>query len=155
VLATADGNESDRVPEGRLLDVSGGLSLGELCALFSRADLVVSNDSGPMHVAAALGAPTLGLFGPETPRRYGPLGARALALWDAPPCGPCINVHDNKLAECIFGRAECMLRLSVERVHAVASALARRARETDGPNSTGRRAGARAASACFDRERGL
>jgi heptosyltransferase-3 len=147
--------------EGRLLDLSGGLSLGELCALFARADLVVSNDSGPMHIAAALGAPTLGLFGPETPRRYGPIGPRAVALWDAPPCGPCINVHDNKLAECIYGRAECMLRLSVERVHAVALALARRAREADGPRADpANRAASNwatgsATSACFDRERGL
>lgn len=112
--------------EGRVLDLAGGLSLGELFALLARADLVVSNDSGPMHLAAALGAPTLGLFGPESPRRYAPVGLRAVALWDAPPCGPCINVHDNKLADCVFGRAECMARLSVERVTAVSRALARR-----------------------------
>jgi ADP-heptose:LPS heptosyltransferase len=107
----------------RLLDLSGGLSLGELVALLSRADLVVSNDSGPMHLAAALGVPTLGLFGPETPRRYGPIGARTAALSDPPPCGPCINVHDNKLAACVMGRAECMTRISVDAVLAAALAL--------------------------------
>ena len=130
--------------DGRLLDVSGGLSLGELCALLARADLVVSNDSGPMHLAAALGAPTLGLFGPETPKRYAPLGPRAVALADPPPCGPCINVHDNKLADCVFGRAECMLRLTVERVHAVARELARRAAPREHTGASGWRAAAAA-----------
>jgi len=106
------------------LDLAGALSLAELCALLARADLVVSNDSGPMHIAAVLGAPTVGLFGPESPRRYAPLGPRVQTLWDPPPCGPCINVHDNKLAGCVLGRAECMLRLSLDEVLRAARSLA-------------------------------
>jgi lipopolysaccharide heptosyltransferase II len=99
-----------------LLDLSGGLDIAELCALLERADVVVSNDSGPMHIAAVLGTPTIGLFGPETPVMYRPLGPRARALWDPPICSPCINVHDNKLSNCIHGQPECLMNLSTESV---------------------------------------
>ena len=100
----------------RIFDLSGSLEAGPLCALLAGARLVISNDSGPMHLAAALGAPTLGLFGPETPLLYSPLGPRARALWDPPPCSPCINVHDGKRATCIHGRPECLMNLTVDGV---------------------------------------
>jgi ADP-heptose:LPS heptosyltransferase len=104
------------LPEGRLADLSGRLGIGGLHALLDAAAAFVSNDSGPMHLGAALGTPTIGLFGPETPVMYRPLGARATFLYDPPACSPCINVHDNKLAVCWRGRAECLMNLSVERV---------------------------------------
>jgi ADP-heptose:LPS heptosyltransferase len=104
------------LPEGRLADLAGELSIGGLHALLDAADAFVSNDSGPMHLGASLGTPTIGLFGPETPVMYRPLGARASFLYEPPACSPCINVHDNKLAVCWRGRAECLLNLSVERV---------------------------------------
>ncbi len=104
------------LPHGFLLDLAGELSIDELVALLERANAVVSNDSGPMHVAAALETPTVGLFGPETPVMYAPLGTRARALWEPPICSPCINVHDNKLATCIHGRPECLLAIGVEAV---------------------------------------
>ena len=100
----------------RVHSLAGRLSIAELCALLARADLVVSNDSGPMHVAAALATPTIGLFGPETPLMYRPLGVAALAMWSPPICSPCINVHDNKLATCTHGQPECLMRIDVERV---------------------------------------
>jgi heptosyltransferase-2 len=78
-----------------------------------------------MHVAAALGAPTVGLFGPETPVMYGPIGLRARALYHPPPCSPCINVHDNKVASCIYGEPQCLVAIEVDEVFAAARALAR------------------------------
>jgi lipopolysaccharide heptosyltransferase II len=108
VLAAAGGDPR------RLVEVAGRLSLGELSALFERADAVVSNDSGPMHLAAAQGAPTLGLFGPETPQMYRPLGPRAEALYRPTVCSPCINVHQGKLATCIHGHPECLENISVD-----------------------------------------
>lgn len=99
-----------------LVDLSGELAVGELCALLERAGALVTNDSGPMHLAAALGTPTVGLFGPETPVMYGPLGPRTRSLWRPPVCSPCINVHDNKLANCVRGHPECLTNLEVEEV---------------------------------------
>jgi lipopolysaccharide heptosyltransferase II len=97
-----------------VIDLAGKLTVGELAAALAAARAVVTNDSGPMHVAAALGTPTIGLFGPETPVMYGPLGERASALWRPPVCSPCINVHDNKVANCVRGFPECLVNLSVD-----------------------------------------
>jgi heptosyltransferase III len=110
------------LPSERVLNLAGQLSIGGLHALFELADLFVTNDSGPMHLASALGTPTLGLFGPETPLMYGPLGERAEGLYRPPACSPCINVHENKVASCVRGRPECLTNLSVEHVFARASA---------------------------------
>lgn len=104
------------VPAEHLADLSGRLSLGGLQALLLSADAFVSNDSGPMHLGAAQGAPTVGLFGPETPVMYRPLGERVSVLYAPPPCSPCINVHNNKFAVCWRGRPECLMNLSVEKV---------------------------------------
>ena len=59
-------------PEGTFLNLTGNTSLTSLPALLSKADWVVSNDSGPMHLSAAMGLKTIGLFGPTDPRQYGP-----------------------------------------------------------------------------------
>jgi ADP-heptose:LPS heptosyltransferase len=59
-------------PEGTFLNLTGNTSLTSLPALLSKADWVISNDSGPMHLSAAMGLKTIGLFGPTDPRQYGP-----------------------------------------------------------------------------------
>lgn len=59
-------------PDGTFLNLTGNTSLTSLPSLVQRADWVISNDSGPMHLAAALGVKTLGIFGPTDPRLYGP-----------------------------------------------------------------------------------
>lgn len=110
-------------PHGHVHSLAGALTIAGLVALLDRADVVVSNDSGPMHVAAALGTPTLGLFGPETPVMYRPLGRRARVLWRPPICSPCINVHDNKVANCIHGRPECLVNITVDMVLAATMKL--------------------------------
>ncbi|MFZ5494979.1 MAG: glycosyltransferase family 9 protein [Verrucomicrobiota bacterium] len=59
-------------PEGTFVNLTGNTSLTSLPALLTKADWVVSNDSGPMHLSAAMGLKTIGLFGPTDPRRFGP-----------------------------------------------------------------------------------
>lgn len=54
-----------------------------------RARLFVSGDTGPMHIASALGVPVVGVFGPTDPARNGPFGAGDEVVWKKPPCGPC------------------------------------------------------------------
>jgi ADP-heptose:LPS heptosyltransferase len=64
------------LPRGRTIDLAGTLTLGEAAAALARCALYVGNDSGLMHLAAAAGAPTLGLFGPSPPEEYAPVGPR-------------------------------------------------------------------------------
>lgn len=64
-------------PDGTFLNLTGNTSLTSLPSLIGKADWVVSNDSGPMHLAAALGVKTLGIFGPTDPRLYGPYPANS------------------------------------------------------------------------------
>jgi heptosyltransferase III len=68
----------DALPEA--IDLVGRLNLPEIAAFLARSDLFVGNDSGLMHLAAASGAPTLGLFGPTNASEYAPSGRRAAAL---------------------------------------------------------------------------
>lgn len=62
------------------IDLVGALSLPEAAACLARADLYIGNDSGLMHLAAAAGCPTLGLFGPTPAGEYAPAGCRAVAV---------------------------------------------------------------------------
>lgn len=68
------------VPRGRTIDLVGRADPLTAYAALKRARLFIGNDSGVMHMAAAAGAPTLGLFGPSDERLYGPWGDRAVAL---------------------------------------------------------------------------
>jgi lipopolysaccharide heptosyltransferase II len=105
---------------------AGPLALRGLAALLAVADAFVGNDGGPMHMAAAVGTPTVGLFGPGEEQIWfpytGALGHRALR--EDVPCHPChLNVC-NRSGE---GHMECMKRLTPERVlGAVLEALAAR-----------------------------
>jgi len=59
-------------PDGAFVNLTGNTSLTSLPALLTKSDWVISNDSGPMHLAAAMGLRTIGLFGPTDPQQYGP-----------------------------------------------------------------------------------
>jgi ADP-heptose:LPS heptosyltransferase len=74
-----------QLPEA--IDLTGRLSLPEVAACMRRLDLFIGNDSGLMHLAAAAGAPTLGLFGPSHLSQYAPAGRRAAAVAAAGPAG--------------------------------------------------------------------
>jgi ADP-heptose:LPS heptosyltransferase len=62
------------------IDLVGRLTLPEVSAVLARAALFIGNDSGLMHMAAAAGSPTIGLFGPTDAATYGPAGPRAVAV---------------------------------------------------------------------------
>jgi len=68
------------VPPERLIDLVGKTDLPQTAACLERADFYVGNDSGPMHMAAAVGLPTLGLFGPSPEDRYGPWGQKGMSV---------------------------------------------------------------------------
>jgi len=90
-------------------------SLAALVAHLACLDAVVSLDSGPAHVAAALGRPVVALFGPTSPERWAPRG-RAVAVARLPlACSPCSN-HGS--GACPLGTHECMRSLGVDAAHA-------------------------------------
>jgi heptosyltransferase I len=72
-------------------NLAGKTSLRRLCALIERAAVVVSNDSGPMHIAAALDRPLVALFGPTNPMRTGPHNRPDAVLKLDIPCSPCYS----------------------------------------------------------------
>ena len=96
----------------------GRTSLAEFMAVLVSARLVLCNDSGAMHVASALGVPTLAVFGSTEPQLTGPLGPRSRVLRHHVPCSPCF------LRECPLDFA-CMKSLTPEAAIAAAEALLR------------------------------
>ena len=94
----------------------GETTLSELVGVLSRLRLLVTNDSGPMHVAAALGVPLVAVFGPTDWRETAPVGARHRLVREPVHCSPCL------LRECPIDH-RCMRRVGVDRVVAEARAL--------------------------------
>jgi lipopolysaccharide heptosyltransferase II len=87
----------------RCLNLCGGTSLLEMVEWIRLGDLLVTNDTGPMHAAAALGKPLVALFGPTEPRRTGPYGQLENVLRLDLPCSPCLKAdcHFEKPEECL------------------------------------------------------
>ena len=75
----------------RALNLAGQLSLPEMVEWLRLSSVMVTNDTGPMHVAAALGRPVVAIFGPTDPHRTGPYGQIGLALRQPLPCAPCFR----------------------------------------------------------------
>lgn len=84
----------------RARSLAGRLEVAELAELLREARLFLTNDSGPLHLAALVGTPTVSLFGPETPTLYGPVGARQRVFYSGVYCSPCLNVYNSKTAAC-------------------------------------------------------
>lgn len=102
-------------PCGRLVNAAGRTSIKELLVLLESCDALISNDSGPIHIAAGFATPTVGLYGPETPIVYGPCNPNAISLYKELYCSPCINVLDNKsYADC--SEIACMNSITVDEV---------------------------------------
>ena len=87
----------------RCLDLTGKISLPEMIEWIRLGELMISNDTGPMHVAAALGKPVVAIFGPTEPRRTGPYGQLQNVVRIDLPCAPCLKsrCHYFKPMECL------------------------------------------------------
>jgi ADP-heptose:LPS heptosyltransferase len=96
------------------VNFAGRLTLGELVALLERSSLLLTNDSGPMHIAEAVGTPVVALFGPESPSLYGP-GGKAGVIYKGIPCSPCLTVYNAKQFVCPYD-ARCMKEITVDEV---------------------------------------
>ena len=87
-----------------------GFPLSQLTALLSKADVMITNDSGPMHIAAAVGTPTVALFGPTDPKKTGPYSKGNVVIQKNVECIPCFR------KPCIYNNYVCMESISVEEV---------------------------------------
>ena len=105
-----DARETSRVAgsmSAPSVNLAGETSTGEVAAIIERADLLVGVDSGPMHVAAAMGTPVVALFGPTDPRRTGPRGEGHEVVSAGLDCSPCAHPCEAR---------ECMTAITVEQV---------------------------------------
>ncbi|MBS0183268.1 MAG: lipopolysaccharide heptosyltransferase II [Nitrospira sp.] len=97
----------------RSVVLSGGTTIRELMAVVKRCRLLITNDTGPMHIAAALGVPVVAVFGPTDWRTTAPYGQARSIVREAVDCAPCL------LRECPIDH-RCMTRISVDRVYEAA-----------------------------------
>jgi heptosyltransferase-1 len=101
----ARGSVLHHVAPDRVLDLTGCTSLAEMIEWIRLAQVVVTNDTGPMHVAAALQKPVVAFFGPTAPERTGPYGQIAQVLRASLPCMPCLSrrCHLEEKMACLHG----------------------------------------------------
>ena len=89
-------------------------TLGEFGALMEQFNLFLSNDSGLLHIAEAMGTPTIALFGPTDYRLFAPIGKQHLALRKDLPCSPCIDINNSQSDAC--QDLTCLKSISVSEV---------------------------------------
>jgi lipopolysaccharide heptosyltransferase I len=106
-------DEISRLMTSRSRRLDGKTGLKTLAAIYRRAQVLVTTDSGPMHLAAAVGTSVVALFGPTAPWRTGPYGRNHVVLRAGITCSPCFK------KQCLTTEYEdraCMKRLSVDEV---------------------------------------
>ena len=95
------------------LNLTGSTSLAETAAVIQKSSLLVSADSGVLHIAAGLGVPTVSLFGPGSANKWAPQGGRHIVIKRELPCSPCIMFGN--MAKC-QNDALCMQEITVDEV---------------------------------------
>lgn len=93
--------------QGESINIAGKTTLTELASILHKCNIFIGNDSGPMHLAAAVGIHTIGLYGPGDPTRFGPVGAKCQTIRRKLDCPPCSGTT------CRFGEEGCMSKIQV------------------------------------------
>jgi len=101
-------------------DLTGQLTMGQLGALLERCNLFIGQDTGAMHLAVAVGAPVVAIFGPSDPQMYGPYSERSITLWHDVGCNPCL-LHGRWNSACRHFR--CIEAVTLEEVWEAATAF--------------------------------
>lgn len=109
--------------KNKTTNTAGLFELNALFYLIEKCNLFIGNDAGPMHIAAAQGVKTIGLFGPNLPARFGPYGKNNTSVYKGHNCqySPCINVHKGEVPNCLFAKnsedyQKCMKNIKVKDV---------------------------------------
>lgn len=103
--------------KSRPISMAGLATLKQFAAIAKRAALFVGNDSGAMHIAAAVGTPVVALFGPSNPAEWGPRGGPAEVIYKGLDCRTCFH------PTCEKGELNCMKQITVEEAFASARRL--------------------------------
>src|SRR5438552_8915560 len=112
--APANSRLADEVGSCRVVQLAGKTTLRQLLVLYTRSDILVTNDSGPAHFASMTPIRVVTLFGPETPALFAARSANATALWAGIACSPCVNAYNNRQSVCRNNL--CMQAITVDDV---------------------------------------
>src|SRR6478736_4793500 len=91
---------ADEVGSDRVIRLAGKTTLRQVLALYTRSEILVTNDSGPAHFASMTPIHVVTLFGPETPALFAARSPNAIALWAGIACSPCVNAYNNRRSVC-------------------------------------------------------
>ena len=103
-----------RIGSHRCVSFAGKTTLRQLIVLYTLADVLVTNDSGPAHFATLTPVHVVTLFGPETPKLFAARTPRNTVLWAGIACSPCVSAYNNRLSPCRDNR--CMQAITVDQV---------------------------------------
>lgn len=116
--APEEADETERlvrnVQSPRCICLGGKTTLRQLMILYTLAEILVTNDSGPAHFAAITPIHVITLFGPETPALFAARTPRHQALWAGIACSPCVNAYNNRQSPCVDN--VCMKQITVDQV---------------------------------------
>jgi ADP-heptose:LPS heptosyltransferase len=115
-----------QIGSSRAVSLAGQTTLRELLTLYTLADVLVTNDSGPAHFASLTPVSTVVLFGPETPRLFGALSPATVVIWKELACSPCVNVFNHRFSPCTNN--VCMQAITVDEVNAAVTSCLSAAR---------------------------
>jgi ADP-heptose:LPS heptosyltransferase len=105
-----------RIADEKCVDLTGYTkTIRELMLIFSFSSLLITNDGGPGHFAALTPIPTIILFGPETPRLYGPINNKAQSIFLGLSCSPCVSAYNHRNSPC-DGDNQCLKRIGTDDV---------------------------------------
>ena len=112
--ASANNRLAAEVSSNRVISLAGKTTLRQVLVLYTRSQILVTNDSGPAHFASMTPIHVITLFGPETPALFGARSSNATALWAGIACSPCVNAYNNRQSVCRNNL--CMQTITVDAV---------------------------------------
>src|SRR5512133_2857472 len=112
--ATANNRLAAEVSSNRVISLAGKTTLRQILVLYTRSQILVTNDSGPAHFASMTPIHVITLFGPETPELFGARSPNAEFLYAGITCSPCVNAYNNRQSVCRNNM--CMQAITVDAV---------------------------------------
>src|SRR5207247_1988331 len=112
--AASNNQLADEVGSSRVIPLAGKTTLRQVLVLYTRSEILVTNDSGPAHFASMTPIRVVTLFGPETPVLFAARSPNATAIWAGIACSPCVNAYNNRQSICRNNL--CMQAITVDDV---------------------------------------